>query len=464
MGVSAPAQAAAGNILPPFDVGQTWNICQGYNNPNVTHTGTSSYGLDLTGAGCDNSASGRNVRASMSGTVAYYQATYGNLCINVDDGRSYTLTHIDSSITSGTVTAGQLVGTVAAPGQRGNNGVAHIHFQMWSTSNCYSSSGIPFDSAHNARICGAPDLIANGPTGTGNGTWSGTSFIGESCGNIGAVSSSIVFTNGGGETYANANPSTSTWTKLSNTTDDISASGSCTAWIDGCEAAWATSNFASVTATQITPCNGATAIAIGSQGNLVFIDSCGSAHATNTYTNPQSWVTLTGCNGAVEIAAGGGGTGRVAVINGCGALNVTVNYQTWTQIAGCGGAQEVAIGPNGTLAFINGCGALNATTNYTNASAWVAIAGCGGATQLAVGTDKRLVFADGCGSAHGTMTYDSASSWVILTGCGGAQAIAMGTAGQTAVINGCGALNVTSNFQSWMSIAPCNGATRVAVS
>lgn len=178
---AAPAQAADGNILPPFDIGQNWNICQGYSNPNVTHTGTSTYGIDLTGAGCDNSASGRNVRAPMDGTVAYYQASYGNLCINVSGGRSLTLTHINSSVTIGTVSAGQLVGTVAAPGQRANNGVAHIHFQMWSSPNCYSSSGIPFDSANGARICGAPNLTAAGPNG-GNGTWSGTSFTGANCG------------------------------------------------------------------------------------------------------------------------------------------------------------------------------------------------------------------------------------------------------------------------------------------
>src|SRR5690606_8857772 len=87
----------------------------------------------------------------------------------------------NSSITSGTVSAGQWVGTVAAPGTRNNNGVSHIHFQMWSSPGCYNSSGIPFDSAHNARICGAPDLTASGPNG-GNGTWSGTSFTGQSCG------------------------------------------------------------------------------------------------------------------------------------------------------------------------------------------------------------------------------------------------------------------------------------------
>lgn len=180
VGIAQPAQAATGNILPPFDLGTTWNICQGYNNPGVTHTGTSSYGLDLTGAGCDNSASGRTVRAPMAGTVYYYQASYGNLCVNVAGGRSYTLTHINGSVTSGSVSAGQSVGTVAAPGTRGNNGVAHIHFQMWSTSNCYSSSGIPFDTSHGTRICGAPDLTASGPNG-GNGTWSGTSFTGQDC-------------------------------------------------------------------------------------------------------------------------------------------------------------------------------------------------------------------------------------------------------------------------------------------
>lgn len=180
MVIATPAQADDGNILPPFDQGQQWWVCQGYNGP-VSHTGTSQYGLDLTGGpNCDNSASGRTVRAPMSGTVYYYQAAYGNLCVNVAGGRSYTLTHINSSVTGGSVTAGQSVGTVGSPGTYGNAGVAHIHFQMWSTANCYSSSGIPFDSAHSTRICGAPDLTANGPN-NGNGTWSGQSFLGAAC-------------------------------------------------------------------------------------------------------------------------------------------------------------------------------------------------------------------------------------------------------------------------------------------
>jgi len=141
-----PASAATGNILPPFDIGQTCNICQGYNGP-VSHTGNSLYGLDLTGARCDNSAAGRNVRASVDGTVSYYQGSTGTLCINIAGGRSYALTHIDSSITSGSVTAGQVVGTVASAGNRGNSNLAHLHFQIWggqrTATTAQSSHSIP---------------------------------------------------------------------------------------------------------------------------------------------------------------------------------------------------------------------------------------------------------------------------------------------------------------------------------
>lgn len=206
MGVTTatPAAAATGNILPPFNAGETWYICQGYDGP-ISHTGTSEYGLDLTGGpNCDSSAAGRTVKAPIAGTVYYYQASYGNLCVNIAGGRSYTLTHIDSSITSGTVTAGQAVGDVAPAGTRGNNGVAHVHFQMWATANCYSSSGIPFDSAHGAQICGAPDLTAAGPS-DGNGVWSGTAFTGQPCGSTPAARAGVK--NGG------FNNGSSSWTR-----------------------------------------------------------------------------------------------------------------------------------------------------------------------------------------------------------------------------------------------------------
>ncbi|HSX00354.1 MAG TPA: VCBS repeat domain-containing M23 family metallopeptidase [Patescibacteria group bacterium] len=171
--------AAAGDILPPFTTGETWCIYQGYSSG--THVGTSQYGLDLTDSSCSTTgAAGKTVRAPISGTLAYpYQSAYGNLCVNIAGGRSYTLTHINSSIT-GSVTAGQIVGTVGSAGSYNNNNVAHIHFEIWSSPNCYNSSVIPFDAAHSARICGAADLTASGPSG--NGIWGGTTITGDSCG------------------------------------------------------------------------------------------------------------------------------------------------------------------------------------------------------------------------------------------------------------------------------------------
>ncbi|MFE0698900.1 FG-GAP-like repeat-containing protein, partial [Streptomyces sp. NPDC058872] len=186
VGGAGSAQAADGDLASPFDIGSSWNVCQGYDG-SVSHTGTSRYGLDLTGSGCDDSASGRNVRAPLGGTVSSYGASTGTLCINADDGRSIALTHIDSALTGGRVDAGQSVGAVAAPGQRGNMGVSHLHLQIWSSPGCWANGdgGMPFDSAHDARICGAPNLTADGPDG-GNGTWSGTSFTAAACGTSGS--------------------------------------------------------------------------------------------------------------------------------------------------------------------------------------------------------------------------------------------------------------------------------------
>lgn len=193
MGAATQASAATGNILPPFNIGETWYVYQGYGPNAPTHNNNdpsvaSLYGLDLTYGNSTTASAGRTVRAPMSGTVYYYQTSYGNLCVNTADGGSYTLTHINSSITSGSVTAGQAVGTVAAAQPDGslpphNNGVAHIHFQTWSAPGCWTNTdgGVPFDSAHGRQICGAPDFTATGPSAANNGVWSGTTFTGQSC-------------------------------------------------------------------------------------------------------------------------------------------------------------------------------------------------------------------------------------------------------------------------------------------
>jgi len=469
---TAPAQAATNRvaILFPFD-GNTWLSGEG---PGQHHVIWNAWSEDL------HAPVGTAVKArfaSSDGAVTLSVASISDTCgapnnagknvtVNVYIGGTYAGQVIYGHLNSVAVSQGASISLDTTLGYLNNwawsscwqdttaDGVVHTHIEV--AKGCYRNLS-PWTNYSQTTAIG---MVA-GSYGSSNVSTCDENEVQQVVG--GSGSSAVMFTNGGGETYANANPIGNPWTKLSNSTNAISASGGYTAWIDGCGAAWATSNFALVSATQLTVCNGATAIAIGPSGNVIFVNSCGAAHATNTYNNPQSWVMLTGCGGAVSVTAGGGGTGRVGVINSCGALNVTENYQSWTQIAPCGGAQKVSLGPNGTLAFTNGCGALYATSNYTDSGTWVQITGCGGTTKFAVGTDKRLVFVDSCGSAHGTMTYDSSSSWVVLTGCNGAQAVAIGTGGQTGVINSCGALNITANFQSWTAIAPCSGASRVAI-
>lgn len=184
--VTSPAAASVGpgNIRSPFEPGGAVYVFQGYDNAKVTHTGTSRFGLDLTSSTSTTSTSGRVVVAPQSGKVAYWQAEYGNLCVNVANNRSYTLTHIKSDITTpgATITSGQKVGTVAPANTTRNNGVAHLHFQYWAAPNCYNSSTIPFSAANSLRICGAPDMTASGPNSAGNGTWSGTKFTASTCG------------------------------------------------------------------------------------------------------------------------------------------------------------------------------------------------------------------------------------------------------------------------------------------
>jgi hypothetical protein len=170
---SSSTPARAGNIPAPFTAGTPIYVWQGYNSG--THTGTSAYGVDLTLTNNSASTSGQAVVAPISGTISHWQASYGNLCINFGSA-SYTLTHIRANRTSGTVRAGDTLGSVLPAGQAGNNGIAHLHFEVWSRPNCYNNSPTPLDVAHGVRIIGAPDMTANGPSATNNGTWSGSRF------------------------------------------------------------------------------------------------------------------------------------------------------------------------------------------------------------------------------------------------------------------------------------------------
>lgn len=175
--------AAPGNMAAPFDTGSSWNVCQGYENTRGTHNGTSRLSLDLTGAGCDNSASGKNIRAPFTGTVSWYVGSSGSMCVSAPDGRSVMLTHIDALVAQNTgVVAGDLIGVIAAPGYRQNNGVAHLHLQAWSSTRCSNNNDqVPFDAGYGTRICGAPNLPSPGPNTFNNGVWGSTKFTAEPC-------------------------------------------------------------------------------------------------------------------------------------------------------------------------------------------------------------------------------------------------------------------------------------------
>ena len=251
---ATPASAAPGNILPPFSIGETWTVYQGYGPTAFSHhdnqQNKSLYGLDLTIGGTDISSAGAVVKAPVGGVVQGNPSLseYGSMCINTADNRSLTLTHINTSITGGSVIAGQVVGTVAAAGDKKNEGIAHLHLQMWSGPGCWGTGngGIPFDAAHNARICGAGDLDANGPQGLGSsGKWHGTQITGANCGTVAPPPARIVVRNGGN--LYNNTVANSPWEHVSNsasagfwlvTGDRIVSQDANGLWVKDGNAAW----------------------------------------------------------------------------------------------------------------------------------------------------------------------------------------------------------------------------------
>jgi hypothetical protein len=142
---AAPAQIAhaAGNVAMPFAAGRIVRIIQGYNGG--THQGRSQYGLDLTLA--DGKTDGAEVVSPIDGTVSY-ATTSGNGCIAImlkDESFTVMMCHVKLSraFTRGeAVTQGQSLGTVGVAGTFGNNGVAHVHFELHTGNKL--SSPVPF--------------------------------------------------------------------------------------------------------------------------------------------------------------------------------------------------------------------------------------------------------------------------------------------------------------------------------
>lgn len=161
------ASANHTNIKMPVPGGETWYVSQGYNtNPanggshyscNATTlkdqpSGTVScsaywqykYSLDLHASSGE--TAGRTVISPVNGTIRWIDEAYGGMSIDLGDGYAFAFFHVElaSNLAAGqTITQGQFMGTVAAPGNRGNGGSAHIHVTLWRTTDGGNWSRIP---------------------------------------------------------------------------------------------------------------------------------------------------------------------------------------------------------------------------------------------------------------------------------------------------------------------------------
>lgn len=165
------ASSISGNIDLPFGRGQTWYVCQGYQNSTVSHNSNtgSIYGLDLTVSNQDfgtsgcvaydyniNKSANKQVLSPASGTVSYLGSDL--VCLSIDQNRSLLIGHINRSVANGQrVSAGQLLGTTLAYAPGGKN-YAHIHLEGRRSSNCARGTSVPLSAANGLQIMGVGDL------------------------------------------------------------------------------------------------------------------------------------------------------------------------------------------------------------------------------------------------------------------------------------------------------------------
>ncbi len=121
---SAGAQAPTGVPLPT-DQGSTWQIVAGYNT--FTHNTSDPHAIDIVRV--DAASTGSRVLAPVSGRVTFVS---GN-CVEVTVEITYVICHLlaANGLQEGmSVSQGDFLGTVAAAGLAGNNGLPHIHFAL----------------------------------------------------------------------------------------------------------------------------------------------------------------------------------------------------------------------------------------------------------------------------------------------------------------------------------------------
>lgn len=171
------------NFIFPFSAGQTWTVCQGYNTPEITHSGPLTYSLDLSLAGDSvssgaygclgsaNASTGQNVLAPQAGTVAWVSPFTNDLaCISLatpaaNGAKSVLVGHFTplTTLSRGTVVKqGDILGVVD-PASSKNGNYAHIHISTHTTNNCLSSGTLVADSVALGQMFGASyNFMSNG--------------------------------------------------------------------------------------------------------------------------------------------------------------------------------------------------------------------------------------------------------------------------------------------------------------
>jgi hypothetical protein len=164
--VAPPPPSPSGNVTLPFGVGQTWYVCQGYQN-SISHGNT--FGLDLTVSNQDfgrtgcwaydgnwSKSAGRPVLAPASGTI--YHVNQDLVCLSIDANRSLLIGHIGNRVAHGTrVSAGQQLGIVSRASSVNGN-YSHIHLEGRRSSNCRIGTSVPLTAANGLQLIGIGDL------------------------------------------------------------------------------------------------------------------------------------------------------------------------------------------------------------------------------------------------------------------------------------------------------------------
>ena len=167
-GTIAPPPPPSGQILLPFKSGQTWFVCQGYQNNGISHKGWSAFGLDLTitnkdfgTSGCyaydgnTSKSAGQTVLAPASGTARYVDKDL--VCLDIGNNRALLIGHMDRQVANGAkVSAGQQLGVVSRASSV-NGGYSHIHIEGRPNAFCNTAS-IPMTAANGFQLIGVGDL------------------------------------------------------------------------------------------------------------------------------------------------------------------------------------------------------------------------------------------------------------------------------------------------------------------